>query len=406
MKRLEYNDVKFIQQSIDEKRILKCVFYEHFFFDIRPKINYSVEKGVLIVDDKYEKKIRKMVENGIRNDLRSMRTEFTDAGYPDKKVYKKAVFVDRGSGIGLIGNVGFGIVDRNTNVIEVKPITGCNLKCIYCSVDEDKRSVDFVVEPDYLVDELGKLIEMKDCEDIDIHIGGQGEPLRYKYLKYFVSKISKNKHVRNISIDTNGLLLNTEMAEQLIDAGLTQINLSINSLNDTNASRIAGCTRKIDANWIKDLSKMSVKLVLAPVLMKGINDSDIEEIVEFCAVNGIICGIQNYLYYNGGRNPAKEIKWEDFRGLLHSWEDKYDIRLLFSEGDFNIHKTIALAKPFKKGDIVSAYVVSFGQFNDEWILSAQGRIISARGNFSVGRSYKVRIIRDKHNIFIGEKVSR
>ena len=38
--------------------------------------------------------------------------------------------------IPLIGAHLFGIIDRGTNVLQIRAITGCPLKCIYCSVDE------------------------------------------------------------------------------------------------------------------------------------------------------------------------------------------------------------------------------------------------------------------------------
>src|SRR3989339_751035 len=61
----------------------------------------------------------------------------------------------------LLGANYFGLVDRGTNIIEVKPMTGCNLSCIYCSVDEgvtSARKTDYLVEAAYLVEEFRKLV--------------------------------------------------------------------------------------------------------------------------------------------------------------------------------------------------------------------------------------------------------
>src|SRR3989344_9031974 len=46
----------------------------------------------------------------------------------------KAIYIHKNSGIPLIGNVAFGIVYRNSSIIEIKPVTSCNLDCIYCSI--------------------------------------------------------------------------------------------------------------------------------------------------------------------------------------------------------------------------------------------------------------------------------
>ena len=66
------------------------------------------------------------------------------------------VYIHQNSGIPLIGHVSFGIAYRNSSLIEIKPVTSCNLDCIYCSVGEGKRSekTDFVVEKDYLIQEI------------------------------------------------------------------------------------------------------------------------------------------------------------------------------------------------------------------------------------------------------------
>jgi uncharacterized protein len=98
------------------------------------------------------------------------------------------------------------------------------------------------------------------------------------------------------------------------------------------------------------------------------------------------------------------LKWCDFQDLLKQLGEKHSIKLLFSEQDFNIHKSKPLEKPFKKGDIIPAQAIVLGQFDNEWILSSKGRAITARGSFIANKNYKIRIIKDKHNIFYGEKV--
>ena len=48
----------------------------------------------------------------------------------------KATYIHRNSGIPLIGNVAFGIVYRESSIVEIKPVTSCNLDCVYCSISE------------------------------------------------------------------------------------------------------------------------------------------------------------------------------------------------------------------------------------------------------------------------------
>ncbi len=389
MEKIHYQDIDFVKNDNQ----IRCIFYDHFYFDIPYYETYKVIDGDITIENKAKRHARRLhmhIENGIVNDLKSIKDN------------KPTIFVDKHSEIPLIGNVGFGIVDRNTNVIEIKPITGCNLKCIYCSVNEGRRKIDFLVEADYLIEELNNLIMFKDDQNIDIHIGGQGEPLRYKYLEYFISEISKNKAVKNISIDTNALLLDQKKADNLIKAGLTQINLSINAIDSEIAIKIAGAKsynveKTIDT--IKYLHNQPIKLVLAPVFMKTINDEEIENIVALCAKYNLMCGIQNFLKYPGGRNPVNQIEWKEFRGILQQLEEKYNVKLLLSEEDFNIHKTKELVKPFTVNDVIKARIVCEGQFKNEFIASYKNRSITISNKPSIGKEYEIKISKDKHNIF-------
>ncbi|MEM2122941.1 MAG: hypothetical protein QXE79_04820 [Candidatus Bathyarchaeia archaeon] len=80
----------------------------------------------------------------------------------------------------LIGCVAFGLIDRGTNLIQVRPISGCNLNCIYCSVDEGPESrsriSNFLVDLDYLLEWFKGLAAFKGNENIEAHIGGAESP--------------------------------------------------------------------------------------------------------------------------------------------------------------------------------------------------------------------------------------
>lgn len=74
---------------------------------------------------------------------------------------RELIYVTKESGIPLIGHTAFGLIDRGTNLIQVRPVSGCNLNCIFCSVDEGHsktRRADFIVDTDYLVEEFAKQI--------------------------------------------------------------------------------------------------------------------------------------------------------------------------------------------------------------------------------------------------------
>jgi len=322
---------------------------------------------------------------------------------------KPTVYVHSNSGIPLIGSNVFGIVDRNTSIIEVKPITGCNLDCIYCSVDEgksSKKSRDFVVEKEYLVDELKKLIKFKGINGIEVHIGTQGEPLLYEPLLEFVKDIKKIKQVKIISINTNGLLFTEKSIDKFIKSGLNQINLSVNTLDKKKATKIANSPYDVDhiiriAKYIANYGANRVDLRIAPVLMKSINEKDIEDLVVFAKTIGAKLGIQNYLYYPKGRKPCKQLQWPKFFDILKKLEKKQGVHLILDENDFNIKKTKLLPKPFKTRDIIDALVKCRGRYKNEFIGVSKDRNITifSKKDLKIGSIVKVKIKRSKHNVF-------
>lgn len=127
-----------------------------------------------------------------------------------------------------MGHAAFGLIDRGTNLIQVRPITGCNLNCIFCSVDEGKRSRtkanDFIVDPDYLIEEFRKIAEFKG-KGVEAHIDGQGEPFLYPYLTELIEGLDSVREVDVISIQTNGTLITRSFVDA-VEGKLDRINLS------------------------------------------------------------------------------------------------------------------------------------------------------------------------------------
>jgi uncharacterized Fe-S cluster-containing radical SAM superfamily enzyme len=322
---------------------------------------------------------------------------------------RKAVYVHQNSGIPLFGSLYFGIVDRGTNILEVKPITGCNIDCTFCSVNESKKSkmVDFVVEDDYLVAGVSELVEYKQEGDgvkIDVFINTHGEPLLYANIVSLVAGLRKISHVRTISIITNGTLLSAALLDELIDAGMDQLNLSVNAIDAEMARELAG-SAGYDVKRVLDVAKHAakrIKVIVAPVWIKGVNDSEIPKLVEFAKSIGAEVGIQNYMAHKKGKRIADEVGWEDFYKQLEAWEKQTGMSL--KQEDHTLGKTKQLTKVFHKGDVVQAEIVSAGRMRNEVLAVAKGRVISVVGCEKERGRVKVRVLRDKDGVYVGEGV--
>lgn len=320
-------------------------------------------------------------------------------------------YIHRNSGIPLIGNVAFGIVYRGSSIIEIKTNNGCNLDCVYCSISEglSSKKHDFVIEKDYLLDELEKLLDFID-EPVEIHIGVQGEPFLYGDMENLIEDLQLMEQVHTISIDTNGTLLSKAIIDRLAHCNKLQLNLSLDSVDEETAKDVAG-VKNYNVKHVKEIisyASQKLKVIVAPVLTLGYNEGEMEKIVLFVKSLPVqpILGIQNFLRYKTGRNPGKEMPWEQFYTLLEKLEQKHNIKLRLDKTDFAVRETKELPKPFQEGDIVPAIIKAPDRFPNSILAVAKDRTISVPScHFQKDKKIKVKILRDKHNIFVGKLIS-
>ncbi len=325
---------------------------------------------------------------------------------------KKTLYVHRYSGIPMIGTTSFGIIDRNTNMIEVRPLTGCNMNCIFCSVDEglaSKKTSEVIIDEKYLAAEVKKLVEFKGCS-CSVIINAQGEPTLYKPLPELIRDLKSIAAVKTVTLITNGTLLSEQLIDEFAAAGLTHLNISLNAIDPKVAKAMEG-HGGYDVEKVKKMAayaaKTRIKVTLAPVIVSGYNDEEMEKIVQFAKEIGAAVGMQNYLFYRRGRNPknVEQIPWEKFYAKLEELEKKYGSKLIFTAADYEIIKTKPLPKPFKKGQTVKAQVIAEGRYPREYIAAAEERIITlpdCERKLAAAESVRIKIVSDKHNIFYGE----
>jgi uncharacterized protein len=322
---------------------------------------------------------------------------------------KPTVYIHRNSGIPLVGTNEFGLIDRGSNIIEVKPLTGCNFQCNYCSVDEGKndKTHDYIVECEYLVEEAAKLAARKE-RPVEFNIGPQGEPFLYPKMVELVRGLKSIPNCEIISVNTNGSFLTEKLIDDLAEAGLTRINLSLNAMQQDAADKIAGKKYPLEKTlrMIK-YCEGKIFVLLAPTLIPGYNDDQVEPLVQLGKTiksDFPTVGFQNYLEYKKGRNIVKQREFDEFFKILKPYEEKHGINLTnFTKEDFRIFDEPELEKPFRKNDIVKMKVMLPARYPGEIIAVAKDRCITIVGRdahlLTIGKEIKAKIIRDKHNIF-------
>jgi len=113
-----------------------------------------------------------------------------------------------------------------------------------------------------------------------------GEPLLHPQIIEIVRKFAETGKLKDLSLVTNGILLE-KMARALKSAGLMRINIGLDSLCNSTVKILDNI--KNGLNTVKTVGFNVIKLNM--VLLKGINDEEIEQMIAFAKENGFILQI-------------------------------------------------------------------------------------------------------------------
>ncbi|MGC9126310.1 MAG: GTP 3',8-cyclase MoaA [Thermoplasmata archaeon] len=164
---------------------------------------------------------------------------------------------------------------RPLNSIRISVTKKCNLNCFYCHREGIKGEEDEILPSDF--ENLFKVASSLGIRKVKFT---GGEPLERRDLEEIIS-IARN-YFSDISITTNGTMLAGRVRD-LYDAGLNRINISLHTLRRETYKRITG----VDAlNSVLEGIEETLKTPLNPVkinmvLMKGLNDDEIKDMMDF-----------------------------------------------------------------------------------------------------------------------------
>ena len=155
---------------------------------------------------------------------------------------------------------------RRANYLRLSLTDACNLSCFYCKSSAEPAS-SASKEP-LTIDEIARLATAaSDLGITKIRLTG-GEPTLRKDLVAIVQRLSSLKRLRRIAMTTNGITLAT-MAVDLRKAGLSTLNVSLDSLDEARFARISGSSAKpstvlagIDAALDAGFERVSINVVL------------------------------------------------------------------------------------------------------------------------------------------------
>lgn len=161
--------------------------------------------------------------------------------------------------------------DRKIDYLRLSITDRCNLRCRYCMPEEGIEIKPHTEMMSY--EEMLTFAHLAAKAGISrIRLTG-GEPLVRKGVVELVSNLNAIEDIKEVSITTNGILLE-KYAQDLFDAGLRRVNISIDSLDPAIYTKLTrwGKLEEALAGMHAALAVGMVPVKINAVVLKNIND--------------------------------------------------------------------------------------------------------------------------------------
>ena len=163
----------------------------------------------------------------------------------------------------------------------------CNIHCVYCHREGEVQRANASAEK-MTFEEIVRIANTAISLGITrIKLTG-GEPLMRKDVCEVVKAIGRISGLRDLSMTTNGILLDT-LAKPLFDAGLKRVNISLPTLNaETYTKLTAGKLENALAGIKTAVETGFCPVKLNMVVLRGVNVRDVPEMIDFARDVGVI----------------------------------------------------------------------------------------------------------------------
>ena len=173
---------------------------------------------------------------------------------------------------------------RRIEYVRLSVTDKCNLRCFYCM---PKGFKDFEQPKHWLTfDEIEQVIRaFTELGVARVRLTG-GEPLVRKNIAGLAQRLTALPGLDDLSLSTNAVLLEKQ-SDELSRAGISRINISLDTLNAERFREITGSELQPVLDGLmaaKQTGFSPVKINM--VAMKGINDDEFEDMVAFCLQHG------------------------------------------------------------------------------------------------------------------------
>lgn len=215
---------------------------------------------------------------------------------------------------------------RDVTYVRLSVTDRCNFRCVYCMPAD---GIDFVPREALLTyEEIVELVTVFARLGVDsIRLTG-GEPLVRADVPAVVRRLKEVPGIRRVALTTNAFLLG-RFAKELADAGLDDINVSLDSLDPETFRKISrvGDLDAVIAGIDAAREAGIERIKLNTVVMGGINDHELADLTVWAAARGVILRFIEFMPIGGETHwgkvtcvPAATIR----EALAQRWEVRAD----------------------------------------------------------------------------------
>lgn len=174
--------------------------------------------------------------------------------------------------------------NRRIDYVRLSVTDRCDLRCFYCMPEAFK---DFEEPEDWLTfSEIERIIKaFTELGVQKVRLTG-GEPLVRKGLPELAQRLSNLPLLSDLSLSTNATRL-ARNADALKAGGVSRINVSLDSLKPEVFKKITkGKLEKVIDGLMAAKAAGLSPVKINMVVMKGINEDEVEDMVDFCIAHG------------------------------------------------------------------------------------------------------------------------
>lgn len=177
---------------------------------------------------------------------------------------------------------------RKIEYLRISVTDRCNYRCVYCMPESGVKLKDHSEILSF--EAIAKIAEVAGGLGFTkVRLTG-GEPLVRRNIDSLVGMIGRQGLFREITMTTNGVLLSLHMAAALKDAGLTRINISLDTLDPgkfrslTRGGDIGDVLSGIEAAKAARLDPVKINMIIFDDTTGG----EIDSMRSFCDAKGLV----------------------------------------------------------------------------------------------------------------------